>query len=207
MKNYKINHQKAWLYFIELGLLPIDAKKNEWCLHHTDINLKYTDPQRYEEWRVDDLVPMLKTEHTRLHSTNRHHTEETKSKIRETLQGHEVSEETRKKISEKCRGKQSWLKGTHGLIESPMKGKHHSEESRKKMSEALKGRKQTKAEKDKRTKSLTKAWADEKLRMKQSKRVANLIWITDGKTNKRIDKSCAIPVGWRHGKTSRKLYN
>ena len=104
-KEYKINHTKAWCYFIALGLLPYNAKKNEWVLHHKDSELKYKDPVRYNEWRIEDLVPMLKSEHTSMHQKGRHCSEETKAKISAKTKGHRVSEETRKKISEKCKGR------------------------------------------------------------------------------------------------------
>lgn len=104
-KEYKINHTKAWCYFIASGLLPYNAKKNEWVLHHKDMTLKDTDPIRYNEWRIEDLEPMLKSEHTRLHQKNRHMSEDTKAKIRAALKGHEVSEETRRKLSESQKGK------------------------------------------------------------------------------------------------------
>ena len=66
-RGYKANHKRAWCHFMALGLLPVDATKNEWCLHHKDPTLKYKDPRRYNEWRFEDLVPMLKSEHTSMH--------------------------------------------------------------------------------------------------------------------------------------------
>ena len=98
-KEYKINHTKAWCYFIASGLLPYNAKKNEWVLHHKDIELKYVNPARYNEWRVEDLVPMLKSEHTRLHQLGRHLSEEHKEKLRNANKGKHLSEETCTKIS------------------------------------------------------------------------------------------------------------
>lgn len=67
MKDYKKNHTRAWCHFVALGFIPPNAKKNEWCLHHKDPTLKYKDLLRYNEWRVEDLVPMLKSEHTSMH--------------------------------------------------------------------------------------------------------------------------------------------
>lgn len=144
MKKERINHDKSWAYFVSIGKIPVDAKKCEWCLHHVDQKLKYEDIDRYNEWRIEDLVPMTTTEHMKLHAKNRHHTEESKKKISQTLKGHEVSEETRKKIGDACRGRQN-PKTSAGLKEyfkthdSWIKGKHHTEESKKKMSERLKG--------------------------------------------------------------------
>ena len=105
IREYKENHERAWCYFKALGLLPISARKNEWCLHHKDPSLKTTDPQRYNEWRIEDLVPMLKSEHTRLHQLGRKKTPEQCKAQSQRLMGHSVSEETRRKISEKCKGR------------------------------------------------------------------------------------------------------
>ena len=57
---------------------------------------------------------------------HRHHSEETKQKLRELNVGKVIPEEVRKKMG---------MKGK----DHPLYGKHHSEESRKKMSEAQKG--------------------------------------------------------------------
>ena len=105
IKTYKVNHERAWCYFKALGLIPIDAKKNEWCLHHKDQTLKSIDPQRYNEWRFEDLVPMLKSEHTQLHATGHKKTDEQRKAQSERMLGHAVSEETRKKISATQKGR------------------------------------------------------------------------------------------------------
>lgn len=49
------NQRNAWGYFVIIGKIPKDATPNEWCLHHIDTTLKYTNPSRYAEWRVEDL--------------------------------------------------------------------------------------------------------------------------------------------------------
>ena len=38
-----------------------------WVLHHKDVDLKKNDPERYNEWRIEDLVPMTKSEHIKYH--------------------------------------------------------------------------------------------------------------------------------------------
>lgn len=201
-KEYKINHSKAWAYFVYTGALPADAKKNEWCLHHVDTTLKYTNPDRYNEWRVEDLQPMLKSEHTRLHWKDRRHSDETKAKISAALKGHEVSEDTRAKISAGCAGKPSWLKGTHGLVTPWNKGRTncYSEETLRKISEGNRGRAQSSKERRKRAASVAKAWRDETLREKQAKRVSNSIWINNGDVNRRISNCAEIPEGWSKGR-------
>ena len=51
------------------------------------------------------MVPMLKSEHTRLHQTGRSKSKSEREMLRLKMLGHPVSEETRKKISEKCKGR------------------------------------------------------------------------------------------------------
>lgn len=99
------NWKRAWCYFVGIGKIPVDAKKNEWCLHHKDPSLRSTDIVRYNEWRIEDLVPMLKAEHTSLHQKGRHHTGEARRKISEANKGKTISTETRRKISETQRGR------------------------------------------------------------------------------------------------------
>lgn len=99
-KDYKENHTRAWCYFIAMGQLPVDAKKNEWVLHHVDMTLRALDPVRYNEWRVEDLVPMLRTEHAKLHGSSRTVSEETKSKISQANIGKRRTPEQRQRISE-----------------------------------------------------------------------------------------------------------
>ena len=63
------------------------------------------------------------------------HTQETKDKIRKSLQGNVISEETRIKISEKNKLNRLGEK-------NPFYGRKHSEETKKKMKEAAKRRKE-----------------------------------------------------------------
>ena len=63
------------------------------------------------------------------------HTQETKDKIRKSLQGNVISEETRIKISEKNKLNRLGEK-------NPFYGRKHSEETRQKMKEAAKKRKE-----------------------------------------------------------------
>ena len=39
-----------------------------WVLHHKDTHLIETDVNRYIEWRDEDLIPLSKSEHSRLHA-------------------------------------------------------------------------------------------------------------------------------------------
>lgn len=222
MNTERTNHTIAWYYFKAIGKIPRDAGKQEWCLHHVDTTLKYTDPERYNEWRIEDLVPMTMADHTALHwqdpaaklarsekiseakrgKPGHLHSDETRAKISAALKGHEVPEETRAKISAGCMGRPSWLKGTHGLVTPWNKGKRncYSEETLRRMGEGNRGRAQSLEERSKRAKSVAEAWKDKKLLEKQAKRVSNSIWINNGDASRRISKDAEIPEGWSKGR-------
>lgn len=159
MRKERKNHDYAWAYFVVKGQIPVDAKKYEWCLHHVDESLKYTDIERYNEWRIEDLVPMRTKDHMSLHNKNKSHSAVRNAKISESLKGHSVSEETRKKIGDACRGKPN-PKTSEGLKEyfkthHPYNyGKPMSDEQKKKLSEAKKGKKQSEDTKAKRWKAV-----------------------------------------------------
>ena len=97
------NHYHAKKYF--------NLQKG-YVLHHKDITLKAKNIERYILWLPEDLIPMTKEEHSRLHNLGNtyrkpgtfHHTEETKKRLSASHMG---------KIS-------------------PMKGMHHTAEARQK---------------------------------------------------------------------------
>lgn len=68
------------------------------------------------------------------HMKGKHHSEETKRKISESLKGRSLPEETKRKISETLKRKY----GTGELI-NPWKGRSHSEETKRKLSKAMSG--------------------------------------------------------------------
>lgn len=91
----------------------------EMVLHHIDPTLRERDPERYREWRIEDLAVMTKGEHSSLHSKGkvlseetrlrisenhvgfegRHHSDETKDKIRAALKGVPKTEEARQNMN------------------------------------------------------------------------------------------------------------
>lgn len=108
-------------------------------LHHIDPELRYNDIERYIEWREEDLTIMTLSEHSALHMAllkndpyySAYMSQQTKGKEpwnkgkhykQRTTNRKPVSDETRKQISER------------------MKGRKFSEETKAKLSASLKGR-------------------------------------------------------------------
>lgn len=89
--------------------------KPGYVLHHKDTTLKYRDPVRYHEWRPEDLVPMTRQDHMKLHHTD-----------------------AMKNVDHKKQAES--LRNFYKTHESPMKGKHHPEEAKQKIREAHLGK-------------------------------------------------------------------
>ena len=221
-KVYKENHSKAWAYFVYVGKIPFNAKKNEWCLHHKDAMLKYNDPQRYDEWRIEDLEPMLKSEHTRFHQKgNQHsvgHIPWNKNK--------ELSEETKIKISEKSKAlwkdpvylekqlsvdrssimKEHWQDKEYAArIKKSIKEFYmtdESEKSRKAISEKSKANWADKNYKDRVGAAIKKSLNTEEYKAKASEIQSDRIWYTDGKTDIKIKTNMQPPEGFHKGRSN-----
>ena len=58
----KANHQKAVQHFKQLGEF-----EDGMVLHHIDFTMFYFDLDRYVEWIPEDLLPMTKSQHAKLH--------------------------------------------------------------------------------------------------------------------------------------------
>ena len=58
----KANHKKAVQHFKQLGEF-----EDGMVLHHIDFTMIYFDPDRYVEWIPEDLLPMTKSQHVKLH--------------------------------------------------------------------------------------------------------------------------------------------
>ena len=104
MANFRTNKKKAQKVFEEMGLLPKERGHYDYVLHHKDPNLKYTDYERYCEWRIEDLEVMTYSEHSKMHHIGFNQSEETKRKIGQK-NSRPMSEETKQKISSKLKGK------------------------------------------------------------------------------------------------------
>ena len=168
MNTSRRNRNIAFAYFQAIGRIPKDESSSNWCLHHNDTTLKELDPDRYHEWRVEDLSPMMKSDHIRLHNKGKVKPHDVRNKIRNKLIGHAVSEESRRRISEASKrtwsnpefkkriheqriGRAPWNKGKHGCysketlqkMSKSRLGRTHdvSDDTRNKISAALKGKK------------------------------------------------------------------
>ena len=101
---------------------------------------------------ANELIFLTRGEHTKLHNTGKHISEETRKKISKFHKGRSLTEEHRRKLSEAKKGNTNFLGRKHTSetklkMSEANKGKtpwnkgiHHSEESRRKMSEAKKGK-------------------------------------------------------------------
>lgn len=105
------NRYRAWKYFVNQGLIDITAPPYTYVLHHIDPSWKYEDIERYIQWNIEDLVVEKHSEHSSFHN-----------------KGKQVSEETRKKLSESMKGRVGWNKGLT----------KETDERVKKMAESLK---------------------------------------------------------------------
>lgn len=83
-------------------LLGIYGKTNL-VLHHKDTEMFKNDIKRYIQWNPEDLEIMTLSEHTRFH--NLIATDERKEKISKTLTGRTHTEEHKKNIGIKFKGK------------------------------------------------------------------------------------------------------
>lgn len=99
------NKKRAWKTFYSEGNgEPLKGH----CLHHKDPSWKTEDPERYAEWRPEDLVMMTNSDHTRLHRKDKHWSDEIKKRISEKQKGvprGPQSAEHRAKISASNKGK------------------------------------------------------------------------------------------------------
>ena len=134
------------------------------CHHRTEIWWNCTaqdliDNECYYHRKACELIFLTQAEHIRLHNQGKHHSDETRRKMSESLKGEKNpfygkhhSEETRRKMSEAKKGKNTWNKGmtasiaTRRKLSESHKGKKLSEEHRKKIADAAKKRWENKKE-------------------------------------------------------------
>ena len=66
------SHDKTWVYYQIIGRIPVSYNPGEYALHHIDPELKYTDKARYDEWRIEDVIPVTAAEHKAIHNKYDH---------------------------------------------------------------------------------------------------------------------------------------
>lgn len=129
-KKYKgKNYRNAHNYF---GLKKGDGL----VLHHKDISLIQTDIERYNEWRVEDLVVLTREEHASLHHTGRKDCDVIKNKRANSLKGKHNGhwyKNDELKIS-------IFVKNNDSVPSGFVRGRIQSEEMIRKMSESKKGK-------------------------------------------------------------------
>lgn len=108
-KSEYVNKKAAREHFESLG---IDMAHK--VMHHVDKRMKSENPERYAEWRPEDLVPMTKSEHRRLHM---------KDAVRK---GSRKTRGHRKAISRGIREFQAKLAGTSVVILDEKTGRAES---------------------------------------------------------------------------------
>ena len=144
-----------------------------WDCHHILGEILTSEQLKDHDFYYDVPPCMLKfvtrSEHRRLHNMNM--SDDTRKKISEAnkgrpspMKGVTLSEETRRKISEAKKG-HIVTDETRRKMAEAMKGKHHTDETRQKISEAMKGKKRkpfTEEHRRKMSESAKRRWAANK---------------------------------------------
>ena len=90
-KEEKQKHDRTYNHYRTLfTACGVEWDAWKWVLHHIDPTMKYRDPARYHEWRIDDVSPLTVEQHLRLHMTLRNPkgTKKTKKHIENMKNGH-----------------------------------------------------------------------------------------------------------------------
>ena len=125
-RNYNKAHYERW-GFNEDG--TFEYGKYVIFMTHADHSSYHNSGDKCSMKRPEVRAKMSTTKKGRVSTFKcKHHSEESKQKLRESHLGKKASEETRKKLSELRKGEKHWNYG-----------KHPSEETRQKMSESRKG--------------------------------------------------------------------
>ena len=111
--------------------------KEGFDIHHLDENKLNNS--------LSNLVYLTRSEHTKIHNKGKQLSEETKRKLSESHKGRTFSEEWKKKLSEANKGNKNMLGKHHSdetkrKISEAKRGKHLSDEHKRKISEKLKGK-------------------------------------------------------------------
>jgi hypothetical protein len=133
-------------------------------LHH-----KVLGCTNYEDWNINELIPMFKWCHSTMHHRGKIFSEESRKKMSESHKGQvpwnkgiPCSEEQKLKLSDVFKGKPMHSDTTKKVIAKAMTGKKHSEETKQKISTKKLGHFVSEETKKHMSESAKIAWAKRK---------------------------------------------
>ena len=131
MQNKNKNKIEAYKHFWP----DLNGKcKKGWCLHHIDPSWKHNDRQRYNEWNIDDLIPMKISDHIAYHN----HFIDRKGE-NNPMYGRSIKDcMSEESYTQHLIHKSISLKKYYETHDGHMKGKHHTLEAKQKMSNSWK---------------------------------------------------------------------
>lgn len=173
-----VAEEQRWLNMI---------KKEEAGVKYYNVSLSATTPSTRGYKHSEQTKEKIK-----IGNLNKKISDETRQKNREASIKQFSDPEQRKKISEKSR--ELWKDPEYRKINTENKiSKKQSREQIEKRVQATKDRWSVEPRRG------VPKTEEEKQRLKEV--FKNMIWITDGKINKRVDKTSAIPEGFRKGRS------
>lgn len=86
-------------------------KKAGFQRHHTDVNMKHVNPERYRKYLLEDTIYLSVAEHCKVHKKGRPLSEKNKLGISNSMKGIKKTAEHCRKLSEARRKNSSWNKG------------------------------------------------------------------------------------------------
>ena len=163
------NWEKARTYFRQNDprIKAWEDNNIVWVLHHKDLSWKTDDIDRYNEWNIDDLLPMTLSAHAVIHHTGKHRSDETRCKMSKALKHRKFSDESRKRMSEAHKNIKV-SDETKQKIRDGNLGKKVSEETKKKISDTKTGHTVTEETRRKMSESHKKHVVSEETRRKMS---------------------------------------
>lgn len=159
-----------------------NVNKNHWSTNESSkltvgqkISVSHKNDPNWGKWNKGKSVHNEQSKQKLREANQKQFQDPTQVELRKQKSKELWSDPTYLEKQKKARSKEGFYKGFTGS---------HSDETKRKISEQKMGVKQS-----------------EESKAKIAQTVANLIWVTDGKSNKRINKLEHIPEGYRRGRT------